>query len=52
MKLATKLFFLSGDDVANRLGASEADDRDQIHTLIDMLGWNVLVMVDALVIVL
>ena len=27
MKLATKLVFLSGDDVANRLGASEADDR-------------------------
>ena len=27
MKLATKLFFLSGGVVANRLGATEADDR-------------------------
>ena len=29
MKLAAKLFFLSGDVVANRLGATEADDRSK-----------------------
>ena len=52
MKLAAKLFSQSGDAVANRMGATEADDRSQIRTLIDMLYWNAVAMVGALVIVL
>ena len=52
MKLASKLFFLPGNLVANRLGATEADDRMMIRTLIDMLFWNFVIVVGALVIFL
>jgi hypothetical protein len=52
MKLALKLFFLPGDLVANLLGATESDDRVMIRTLIDMLFWNVVVVVCAVVIFL
>jgi hypothetical protein len=45
MKLATKLFFLSGGLVANRMGATKADDRRKLGLLIDMLYWNAVVMI-------
>jgi hypothetical protein len=52
MKLALKLFFLPGDLAANLLGATEPDDRMMIRTLVDMLFWNVVIVVGALVIFL
>jgi hypothetical protein len=52
MKLALKLFFLPGDLSANLLGATESDDRMMIRTLVDMLFWNVVIVVGALVIFL
>jgi hypothetical protein len=52
MKFATKLFFLPGDLVANLLGATESDDRMMIRTLIDMLFWNVVIVVGSVVIFL
>jgi hypothetical protein len=45
MKLAAKLFFLSGGLVANRMGATKADDRSKSKPLIDMLYWNAVVMI-------
>ncbi len=44
-----KLFLLPGDLVADLLGASEPDDRAMIRTMIDMLFWNVVVVVCAVV---
>jgi hypothetical protein len=52
MKLALKLFFLPGDLVSNFLGATDADDRTMIRTLIDMLFWNAVVVGVALVVFL
>ena len=52
MKLAFKLFTLPGNLVADLLGAAQSDDRTMIRTLIDMLFWNVVVVVGALVIFL
>lgn len=52
MKLATRLFFLPGDLVADALGATEASDRAMIRTLIDMLFWNVVIVGAALMIFL
>jgi hypothetical protein len=51
MKLALKLFFLPGDLVANALHAQN-DDRMMIRTLIDMLFWNAVIVVGAVVIFL
>ena len=51
-EFALKLFFLPGDLVANLLGATQADDRMMIRTLIDMLFWNVVIVGSALVIFL
>jgi hypothetical protein len=50
MKLAVKLFFLPGDLVADFLGATKADDRAMIRTLIDMLFWNVVLVLGAVMI--
>jgi hypothetical protein len=52
MKLALKLFFLPGNLVADLLGATEVDDRTMIRTLIDMLFWNAVIVVGALVVFL
>ena len=45
----TTLFLLPGNVVADMLGASEADDRTMIRTLVDILFWNVVVVVGAVV---
>jgi hypothetical protein len=47
---ALKLFFLPGDLVADLLGATEDDDRMMIRTLIDILFWNAVVVIGAVVI--
>jgi hypothetical protein len=52
MKLALKIFFLPGDLVADLLGATEADDRTMIRTMVDMLFWNAVVVIGAVVIFL
>ncbi|MDR3531720.1 MAG: hypothetical protein P4L90_14365 [Rhodopila sp.] len=52
MKLAMKLFFLPGNLAADLLGATKDDDRTMIRMLIDMLFWNAVVVVGALVIFL
>jgi hypothetical protein len=52
MKFALKLFFLPGDTVANLLGATQSDDRVMIRTLLDMLFWNAVLVIVALVIFL
>lgn len=52
MKLAWKLFFLPGNFVADLLGATKADDRTMIRTMINMLFWNVVIVICAVVIVL
>lgn len=50
LRLATKLFFLPGDLVADLVGATASDDRMMIRTLIDMLFWNLVVVLGAVVI--
>ena len=50
MKFALKVFFLPGDIVADFLGATQSDDRVMIRTLVDMLFWNAVVVIVALVI--
>jgi hypothetical protein len=52
MKLALKLLFLPGDLCANLLRATEPDDRMMIRTLVDMLFWNAVIVIGALVIFL
>ncbi len=52
MMLALKLFFLPGDLVSNLVGVTGTDDRTMIRTLIDMLFWNAVVVIGALVIFL
>ena len=52
MKLAVKLFFLPGNLVCDLLGATQADDRMMIRTLIDMLFWNLVIVVAAVAIFL
>lgn len=49
MKLALKLFLLPGECVANLLGATQEDDRAMIRTMIDMLFWNAVVVLCAVV---
>jgi hypothetical protein len=45
LNLATRLFLLPGNLIANLLAATKADDRMMIRTLINMLFWNVIVVV-------
>src|SRR6185437_16521017 len=52
MKIALKLFFLPGGLAANLIVATAPDDRMMIRTLIDMLFWNIVIVVGALVIFL
>jgi hypothetical protein len=44
MKLALKIFLLPGECVANLLGATNAEDRTMIRTMVDMLFWNAVVV--------
>jgi hypothetical protein len=46
----TRLFLLPGNMVAGLLHATRTDDRTMIRTLINMLFWNVIVVIGALVI--
>jgi hypothetical protein len=50
MKFALKIFFLPGDFVADLIGATAEDDRMMIRTLIDMIFWNLVVVIGAVVI--
>lgn len=47
-KAMSRVFFFPGETVCNMLGARAEDDRMMIRTLVDMLTWN-LVMVVAIV---
>jgi len=47
---ALKLFFLPGDLVADLVGATAGDDRMMIRSLIDMLFWNLVVVIGAVVV--
>jgi hypothetical protein len=47
---AMQLFFLPGDLVADLVGATEDDDRMMIRTLINILFWNIVVVIGAVVI--
>lgn len=44
MKHAAKLFFLPGNLVADLVGATKADDRTMIRTMVDMLFWNTVIV--------
>lgn len=50
MKLAAKIFLFPGELVANLLGATQSDDRAMIRTLIDMLFWNFVIILGAVLI--
>jgi hypothetical protein len=52
MKLALKIFLLPGECIANLLGATKADDRAMIRTMVDMLFWNAVVVICAAVVFL
>ena len=45
-----KLFFLPGNLVADALGITKTDDRTMVRTMIDMLFWNIVIIVGAFVI--
>ena len=47
---AMKLFFLPGNLVADALGITKTDDRTMVRTMIDMLFWNIVIIVGAFVI--
>ena len=49
MKLSLKIFLFPGEFVANLLGAAQEDDRAMIRTMVDMLFWNAVVVVCAVV---
>jgi hypothetical protein len=52
MNLAATLFLLPGDLFVGLLHVTKTDDRIMIRTLINMLFWNLIVVVGALVIYL
>lgn len=52
MNLGLSLFFLPGNLVADALGATAADDRTMIRTLIGMLFWNLVIVLVAVVVFL
>jgi hypothetical protein len=49
MTLVLKLFFLPGNLVANRLGATQTDDRAMIRTFIGMLFWSIVTIIVAFI---
>ena len=48
--LAVRVFLLPGNLVADLLKATDDDDRMAVRVLIDMLFWNVVVVVAAVVV--
>ena len=52
LQFVMKLFLLPGNLVADLLGAAESDDRAMIRTMVDMLFWNAVVVIGAVVIFL
>jgi hypothetical protein len=49
VRLTESMFLLPGNVVADLLGAAKPDDRAMIRTMIDMLFWNIVVVVCAVV---
>ena len=49
-RLLAKIFFLPGNFTANLVGAVKDDDRTMIRTFADMLFWDLVVVILALVI--
>jgi hypothetical protein len=49
LRFVEMIFLLPGNTIADLLGAAEADDRSMIRTMIDMLFWNVVVVICAVV---
>ena len=47
----TQGFLLPGNLVSNALGTDESDDRGMIRTLINMLFWNLIAAVIAILLV-
>lgn len=47
MTALTKAFLFPGQVVSNLLGAGQNDDRMMIRTLVNMLFWNLLVVIAA-----
>ena len=53
LRLAERAIFLPpGNMVADLLGAAKPDDRAMIRTMIDMLFWNIVVVICAVVLFL
>jgi hypothetical protein len=49
VRFVEMIFLLPGNTIADLLGAVESDDRSMIRTMIDMLFWNAVVIVCAVV---
>ncbi len=49
LRLTESIFLLPGNVVADLLGAAKPDDRAMIRTMIDMLFWNIVVVICAVV---
>lgn len=47
LRLTEGIFLLPGNTIADLLGAAEADDRSMIRTMIDMLFWNIVIVICA-----
>ncbi len=43
-RVLTRVFFFPGETVCNALGARAEDDRMMIRTLVNMLAWNLVVV--------
>ncbi len=52
LRLTESIFLLPGNVVADLLGATKPDDRAMIRTMIDMLFWNIVVVICAVVLFL
>jgi hypothetical protein len=52
LRLTESIFLLPGNVVADLLGAAKPDDRAMIRTMIDMLFWNFVVVISAVVLFL
>lgn len=49
LRLTESMFLLPGNLVADLLGAVKPDDRTMIRTMIDMLFWNIVIVICAVV---
>ncbi|HUZ64985.1 MAG TPA: hypothetical protein VMU82_14865 [Acetobacteraceae bacterium] len=45
--LLLRVFFLPGNAVCSALGVTEGDDRMMVRTLVNILVWNLVVIVGA-----